>query len=353
MAAPNATMTPPNASSSKSAQTEREPRPCQAHAARSVGATIDRGTRPAARWPRTTSSSVAGRPPGAGPRTRPSRSPAGPGKIPTIVLPPGTTGLAPAEIDHDMLRDGAGDRQVEQGLASTEHEQSVARLLDVGDDMRRQEGGRTIGADGINEHVKELAAGQRVQAGQRLVEQEHRCPHAERERQPDLCLLTARQLLCPRRERDVEIVEPAPGHGHVEPGPERIGQGNVLVDGQLPVQRRRLRHVADPADRRAPVTPRIDAVDGEVALARPLEADPRLEQRRLARAVRADERGDAPVRDREVDVAERPAAPPIALADVMGLQDGHRSLRVAGGPGRPDRLMLRDRCFGDAPLARV
>ena len=240
-------------------------------------------------------------------------------------------------IDHPVFRDGARDREVEQRLARAKDEQPIARLLDIGDDVRGQEGGRAVGADGVDQDVQELAAGQRIEAGQRLVEQEDRRPHPQRERQSDLRLLAAGQLVGAGGERDVEIVEPAAGDPRVEPRPERLGQHHVLVDGQLAVERRRLRDVADPLDRATAVLPGVDAVDGQVALGRSFEADPRLEQRRLAGAVGPDERGDAAIGDLEIDVAERPVAAPVALADVVRLQDGHRrSLRwpVPWTPGR-------------------
>ena len=94
-----------------------------------------------------------------------------------------------------MLRDGPRDRQVEQRLASTEHEQPVAGLLDVGDDVRREQGGRATLPDGVDKHAQELAPGEGIEARQRLVEQEDRRPRAQRERQPDLRLLSPRQLV--------------------------------------------------------------------------------------------------------------------------------------------------------------
>ena len=234
--------------------------------------------------------------------------------------------------------------------AAAEHQQPVAGLLDVGDDVRRQERGRAVGADRVDQDVQELATRQRVEAGQRLVEEEDRRPHPQRERQPDLRLLSPGQLVGARGERDVEVVEPAAGDGRIEARTEGRRHRHVLVDGQLAVERRRLRDVADPLDRAAAVAPRVDAVDGQVALGRSLEADPRLEQGGLAGAVRPDERGDAAVRDREVDVAERPAPPAVALADVVRLEDRHRRLPMTGAVERPDRADRRWRAVdvGDA-----
>ena len=79
-------------------------------------------------------------------------------------------------------------------MALAEDDQPVARLLDVGDHVRRQEGRRAGGPDRLDHQVEELAPGQRVEARQRLVEEEDLRPRRERERQPDLGLLAARQL---------------------------------------------------------------------------------------------------------------------------------------------------------------
>ena len=94
-----------------------------------------------------------------------------------------------------MLGDRAGDRQVEQHRAAAEHEQPIACLLDVGDDVRRQERRRAIGPNRVDQDVQELATRQRIEAGQRLIEEEDRRSHPKRERQSDLRLLSPRQLV--------------------------------------------------------------------------------------------------------------------------------------------------------------
>ena len=103
----------------------------------------------------------------------------------------------------------------------TEDEQPVAGLLDVGDDVRRQERRRAVGADRIDQHVQEFATGQRIQARQRFVEEEDRGSDAEGEGEADLRLLTAGQLLGGRVERDVEVIEPTSRDRRIEPRAER------------------------------------------------------------------------------------------------------------------------------------
>ena len=119
-----------------------------------------------------------------------------------------------------MLGDRPGDREVEQHAPATEHEEPVAGLLDVGDDVGREEHGRTVGTHRVDQDVEELAARQRVKARQRFVEQEDRRPRPQRERQPDLRLLSPRQLVGARGERDREVVETAMGKRAVEAGTE-------------------------------------------------------------------------------------------------------------------------------------
>ena len=105
-----------------------------------------------------------------------------------------------------------------QRASGGQHEQSVARLLDVRDDVRREQHGHAVRADGPHQDVQELAARQRIEAGQGLVEEEDRRPRPQRERQPDLRLLAPGQLVGAGCPRDVEVVEPAAGEAGSKPG---------------------------------------------------------------------------------------------------------------------------------------
>ena len=120
-------------------------------------------------WPMTTSSSVAGRSParpsggmGSADRTLTSvnGSPVGDGNEPTTrsAAIAGSTG----PLQHAMVGERLRDRQVEQSVALAEDDQAVAGLLDVRDDVGRQERRVALGTDGLDEDVEELPTGERI-----------------------------------------------------------------------------------------------------------------------------------------------------------------------------------------------
>src|SRR6185369_243284 len=167
-----------------------------------------------------------------------------------------------------------------------------------------------------------------------------------------------------RPERDRQALDVARGHRPVEASAERLGEHDVIGDREIPVERRGLGHVADPLDRLLPVLLGIDPARHEASFGRPLEADPAPDQRRLARSVRADEGGDRALGNRQVDMAQRPRSPAIALAEPMGLEDRrHPSLPIGGLPDRsggatnprrsPSRKRAGARSPDRAPAVRV
>ena len=82
-------------------------------------------------------------------------------------------------------------------------------------------------------------------------------------------------------------------------------------DREVPVDVLALRHIGDEVLLQRDVD-RL-AKNGDLAPREPDEAHDRLEQRRLARAVDADERGDRAGRDLEVRIAQRGVA--VAIGD--------------------------------------
>src|SRR4051794_3998467 len=111
----------------------------------------------------------------------------------------------------------------------------------------------------------------------------------------------------------------------IETRPKADGERHVVLDGQLAVERWALRDVAHLEDCAAALTPRIDTVDEDAARAGPLEADARLDEGRLARPVRADERRDTARGNGDIDVLQGPrASPAVSLADALRLEPlGH------------------------------
>ena len=73
----------------------------------------------------------------------------------------------------------------------------VAGLLDVGDDVAGEQRRGAVGADRIGQDVQELATGQRVEAGQWLVEEQDRRAGAEGQGQRHLRLLPAGEDFAP------------------------------------------------------------------------------------------------------------------------------------------------------------
>ena len=90
----------------------------------------------------------------------------------------------------------------------------------------------------------------------------------------------------------------------------------VLLDGNIRVERARLENDAELAERRARLTRDVMAPDGNPALARAVEASDQREQRRLAGAVQAEQDRERARRDGEADPLERtPRA--IAVTDAL------------------------------------
>jgi hypothetical protein len=132
----------------------------------------------------------------------------------------------------------------------------------------------------------------------------------------------------------------------------------VILDPQFAIERRCLRHITGQRDRGRPIPDRVDAADQETAGRRAFEADPRLEERRLPRAVWPDERRDAALVDREIEISQRPAPQTVSLAEVGRFEDRRHPLflhirRRAGCRGEPSvgrHVGLRQRSLPDARL---
>ena len=154
-----------------------------------------------------------------------------------------------------------------------EHDEPVTGVLDVGHDVGRQDCRRAPTADIVDQRRQEVAAGERIETGQRLVEEEQWRARPEREGEAHLRLFAARQLgdltpscePCPlnARERVGTVKGLSRGPRHVE----------VVADGEAPVQRRRLRDVADRVHRPGAILRRVDAIDEDAPLVRPLEGE--------------------------------------------------------------------------------
>jgi hypothetical protein len=98
--------------------------------------------------------------------------------------------------------------------------------------------------------------------------------------------------------------------------------GQVLVDGEIEVERARLEYYAQPPQRFAGGTANIVAEDADRAVARVVEVADQGEQRRLAGSVEAEKHGESSGRDREGNVVERPLRT-VGMADRGDIESRH------------------------------
>ena len=79
--------------------------------------------------------------------------------------------------------------------------------------------------DGLHHRLQELAPGERIERGDRLVEQQQLRPLGERERERDLRLLAARELADLLVERQAERLDPL--------GAQRVVPARVELAAEL------------------------------------------------------------------------------------------------------------------------
>ena len=244
---------------------------------------------PAARCPRTTSSSVAGRPGPAALATSAAAVPSGSGNRPTRPSTVPSIG-AGRRLDDPVAGPRLRDRHVQQHPPAAEDEQPVAGLLDVGDHVRRTaarsrppRGPRRPSRAG----TRAARAGRGSASGSSSSRTGARVPSAIASPTcacwpPESSSAAGVRAGCPARR----------GAARRRRGRSRRGSARRATrwsaHRQLAVERRGLGHVPDLADRAAAVLPRVDARrPASRPVVGPLEPDVALDQRRLAGAVRA------------------------------------------------------------------
>ena len=83
----------------------------------------------------------------------------------------------------------------------------VADTLEVGDDVRREDHGQPAVRNRLHQRLHELAARERIERRDRLVEDEQIGALRERERERDLRLLAAGELSDLAVERQAELLD--------------------------------------------------------------------------------------------------------------------------------------------------
>ena len=144
-------------------------------------------------------------------------------------------------VRREQLLDVAGDPD----LRVDQDDEVVADPLEVGDHVRGEQHADLVLGDRLHQDLQELAAGQRVQARDRLVEDQQLGPLRQPEGQGELGALAAGELagLLPRVE--AEPLDPAPGDRVVPARVEVRTEAQVVGDREPGVGRGVLRDEAD------------------------------------------------------------------------------------------------------------
>ena len=149
----------------------------------------------------------------------------------------------------------------------------------------------------------------RVERAERLVEQQQLRPRRQRAGDGDALPLPTRQRVghaCRDRLRQCDEVEQPRDVGGARAG-DAWSDADILGDGHVREQADALEDIADPpAQRGCGAGGDVLPVQQHLAGRRLDQPVDRLEQRRLARSRRADERNEAAGRDGEVDAVHRP-----------------------------------------------
>ena len=194
-------------------------------------------------------------------------------------------------------------------MTLAEEDDVVGDALDVRDHVRGDhDRGLELG-DPVHQELQELAGCERVEALERLVEEDQRRPLPECDREREAAPFARRQ-----RRHALVGVETGQVLARDRPVPARIRRARELdrvAHGEGAVQRGLTRDEPD-AGEDVRLAPRIATEHLDAALRRCQQPDRQAEERRLPRTVRAREPDDRPLGDLERAVAQRPASP-VAL----------------------------------------
>ena len=103
------------------------------------------------------------------------------------------------------------DVALDPHLRVDEHDEVVADPLQVGDHVRGQHDAELVLGDGLHQDLQELPAGQRVEAGDRLVEDQQLRPLGQAEGEGELGALAAGQPAGPLGRVEAEPARPGTG----------------------------------------------------------------------------------------------------------------------------------------------
>ena len=261
----------------------RRRRSCRDLPAAATGATSRRRVRAAARWPSTTSSSVAGRPGPVPPATRASGSPSGSGNRPTTR--PASSGPSPSTTRWPARAASIDTSRRQRPPPRTTSRSQACSMSVMTCELRSAVAPDARTASTRTWRNSRRASGSSEASGSSSSRTGARVPSA---------IASPTCACCPPESSSARASSGMSSWSsrrsastRSNAGRQRAASDEVIGDGQLAVQRRRLRDVPDPTERLGAVPPRVDPVDEEASRRRALEADAALDEGRLAGAVRA------------------------------------------------------------------
>ena len=182
-----------------------------------------------------------------------------------------------------------------------------------------------------DELLLQLAARDRIERAERLIHEQHRRIGGQRAGHADALPLSAGELVGPamrvgvgRHADQLEQLAHASRDAIVRPLLEPRHDGDVVADREVREEADLLNHVADrsPKADRIPLA-RVPTLHDHVTGVGQEQSIDQLEERRLARAARPDERQRLPRSYRQRDVVENARLPRQAVRDVAELDAVH------------------------------
>ena len=116
-------------------------------------------------------------------------------------------------VGREQLFDVAGHPDL--GVDQDDH--VVADPFEVGDDVRGEQHTDLVLGDRLHQYLEELASGQRIEARDRLVQDQQLGPLRQPERQGELGSLTAGEVAGLLTWVEAKALDPAPRGGRVPP----------------------------------------------------------------------------------------------------------------------------------------
>src|SRR5258706_1061280 len=243
------------------------------------------------------------------------------------------------DLEEDVLERGAGARGRPQlGHRSLRHNAPAPDDADaLGnafrdlEDVRRQDHAHAR-LRALDQQVLHLPRGGRIQSGERLVEDHHARLLDERARQRQLLAHAARETLDQLRAigqaQPFEELRRAAARGRGIEAPESPHELEILHRKQLPVGKRVVGKEGQHALRILGMRQHVVSHDAHGACIGPEQSRNDAKRRRLPRAVRAEDRMELALRDRDVEAIDRGL--PVEALDEPADLERRRHGRTAG-----------------------